>query len=197
MEQPMTKQELRKYYKQLRKSMTAEQKLVADNVVLKSFKDSNTYKKADTILVYVSTEFEVDTREIIKNALSLNKNVYCPVCVSDTNIMRFFAIHSFDDLKEGSYGILEPNGMSDEYNRSFENAICVVPALAYDRRGYRIGYGKGYYDRFLSENSIRTVGLCYDNCLTDIIPCDEFDISVDMVITESEITVKGGVIDER
>ena len=66
--------------------------------------------------------------------------------------MEFYKVSSFADLQQGSYGILEPQTNSDTLNGFGKNALCVVPALSYDKKGYRLGFGKGYYDRFLAKH---------------------------------------------
>lgn len=156
-----------------------------DAKIAQKLLDSEMYKTCDDLLVYVSFGIEVDTLEIIRQALA-EKNVYCPRCVEGTNIMEFYKVSSFADLQQGSYGILEPPINSDTLNGFGKNALCVVPALSYDKKGYRLGFGKGYYDRFLSGFDGVSVGICYDNCLIDELPSDKFDICVDHLITENK-----------
>jgi len=181
----MNKKQLRSFYKQQRLCMDKSVKTDLDAKIAQKLLDSEMYKTCDDLLVYVSFGIEVDTLEIIRQALA-EKNVYCPRCVEGTNIMEFYKVSSFADLQQGSYGILEPQINSDTLNGFGKNTLCVVPALSYDKKGYRLGFGKGYYDRFLSGFDGVSVGICYDNCLIDELPSDKFDICVDHLITENK-----------
>ena len=98
--------------------------------------------------------------------------------------MEFYSISSFDDLESGAYGIYEPKKECLKITAD-ENTVCIVPGLAFDKSGFRIGFGKGYYDRFLSEFKGESVGLCYDECFSDILIKDKFDMCVSAVITET------------
>lgn len=178
------KKQLRAHFKQLRQSMGESEKQNNDNSIAERFFDSEYYKKCDELLVYVSFDIEVGTLDIIKRALN-EKTVYCPRCVAGTNIMEFYRIVSFDDLSPGSYGILEPCCDDDPVESFGDNALCIVPGLSFDKNGYRLGFGKGYYDRFLSGFDGVSVGLCYENCLSEGLPTDKFDICVDHLITEN------------
>ena len=178
------KKQLRAHYKQLRRDFLPEDRLSCDRSVSERFLESSFYKNCDELLIYVSFDIEVDTIEIIKQALT-EKTVFCPRYLSGTNIMEFYRIDSFDCLLSGSYGILEPSDdlpMQTEFSR---NAVCVVPGLSFDRNGHRLGFGKGFYDRFLSGFDGIKVGLCYDSCCCESLPHDSYDICVDHLITES------------
>ena len=179
------KKQLRSFYKQQRLSMDKSEKAALDERIAERFLHSELYQKCDDLLVYVSFGIEVDTLEIIKQALT-EKNVYCPRCIAGTNIMEFYRVRSFADLKQGSFGILEPETDSTTLNGFGHNSLCVVPALSYDKHGHRLGFGKGLYDRFLSGFDGVSVGICYEDFLTQSLPYDSFDICVDHLITESK-----------
>ena len=100
--------------------------------------------------------------------------------------MTFYYITSLDDLSEGMYGIMEPDERytADVYNI---NSICIVPGLAFDLKGYRLGYGKGYYDRFLKDFNGVSVSPCYDSMLEDEIPTDKYDIQINIIVTDKEV----------
>ena len=180
----MNKAELRKLYIEKRKSFAAF-KTQYDEKIYNNFIKSDDYAEFDGILCYVSTEIEVDTDRIITKAFEDGKTVAVPKCVCGTNIMHFYEIRSFDDLEKGFFGIREPK--TDEEITDFENYLCIVPALSIDKNGYRLGYGKGFYDRFLSENNVKTIGLCYKDFLTDNLPHEEHDIKIQVIVTEDEI----------
>ena len=179
------KKQLRAYYKKLRQSMTDAEKKSCDERITAAFLESELYKNCDELLVYVSFDIEVDTLEIIGKALG-EKKVFCPRCVSGTNIMEFFHIESFDDLSAGSYGLLEPAVDTAPVQSFSDSSVCIVPGLSFDDNGYRLGFGKGFYDRFLADFNGSTVGICYDSCLQENLPADEFDICVQHIITESK-----------
>lgn len=181
----MNKSDLRKHYKALRNNLTPAQKSLFDNSIAKRFLGLSEYIECNDLLVYVSEQIEVDTKQIISESLK-NKRLLCPRCVSGTNLMHFYVIDSFDDLEKGAYGILEPVQKCTRVDE-FSNVVCIVPGLSFDSNGFRLGFGKGYYDRFLSNFNGTKIGLCYECCLNKEIPCDEFDIPVDILVTEDRV----------
>ena len=100
--------------------------------------------------------------------------------------MEFRIIKSFSDLHKGFYGISEPDDTCEKVC-SFDDAVCLVPGIAFDQNGYRLGYGKGYYDRFLKNNVSVSAGLCYNNLVVNELPINDFDMKVDFIITEQEV----------
>ena len=102
--------------------------------------------------------------------------------------MRFYIISSFDDLSAGAYGIFEPKEGCKEALFDSET-LCIVPGLSFDKDGYRLGFGKGYYDRFLASFPGKTVGLCYEECVCEKTIRDKFDKSVSALITDTEINI--------
>lgn len=145
------------------------------------------YKNADTILCYISTDIEVDTRKFIKQALKDGKKIAVPKCFND-GIMIFFEINSLNNLIRSGFGIDEPD--ENIHRRIDENeindALCIVPALSFDKNGMRLGYGGGFYDRFLSTYRLNAVGICYSSCITDRIDAQAYDIKIKNIITENE-----------
>jgi 5-formyltetrahydrofolate cyclo-ligase len=117
----------------------------------------------------------------------------CPVSNTGDNGMSFIAINSRAELVPGEYNILEPPGTNKRLEFPNSNgralAICIVPCLAYDSYGYRIGYGKGYYDRFLSVFEGTKIGLCYSDFKLDRLPRGKYDIKLDVIITEKGVMV--------
>jgi 5-formyltetrahydrofolate cyclo-ligase len=138
------------------------------------------------IFCYVSRPPEVDTWELIAALLDRGKEIYCPrMLPGDT--MEAVRIDDLTDLKRGKYGIYEPLENQGTAEAS-ELDLALVPGLAFDREGMRLGYGKGYYDRFFSgENDIIKVGLAYGYQLVADLPALPDDIGMDIIVTESEI----------
>ncbi len=175
---------LRERFRQLRRQMTPEQKLDCDRRILERITTLYQYPKARTILTYVSKEIEVDTLLLIERALSDGKCVAVPKCIESTREMEFYVIHSLSDLEPGYFGVQEPKVPPCRKLRDPENSICIVPGMAFDFKGFRLGYGKGFYDRFLSDYPGVTVGLCYSSCVQWSLPIGKYDRPVDMVVTE-------------
>lgn len=178
------KNSLRVRIKQMRADMPPELKAEYDEIIADEFLHSTSYTRSNVILTYVSTAIEVDTLRIIKAALEDGKRVACPRCIDGTRLMDFYYINSIDDLKRGSFGVLEPDADESMLYKGAERPVCIVPGLAFDHWGYRLGYGKGYYDRFLASYKGWTVGLCYSACIEYKLPHGRFDRAVDRLITE-------------
>lgn len=160
-------------------------RLEHDKKIINNIISSNILNNIDIVLSYVSFGFEVDTFELIKKLIYCDRNIAVPVCNTENNTLKFYLIDSIDDLHLGHYGILEPDINRCKPIENNNNTICFVPALSYDTLGNRIGYGKGYYDSFLKKYEGIKIGLCYNEFLVRELPHEDFDIPVDMIITEN------------
>ena len=179
----MDKSLLRKQVIDFRNSMNKHEKDEKDYRIFHKLIYSEKYIKSRTVLVYVSGDIEVDTRRIINDAFKSDKTVAVPRCDTKRNEINFFIINSFDDLEKGYCSISEPKKYCKKALINDE-CLCIVPALAVDRYGFRLGFGKGYYDRFLSVNNVISVCLCYSGNIFDRVPTDSFDKAVDFVISD-------------
>ena len=150
------------------------------------------YKNADTLLVYVSTKDEIKTEPLIENALTAGKTVAVPYCENRHGDMSFYIINSLSELKVGTFGIREPDINFNKRLEDFKNSIIIVPGMSFNRSGHRLGYGGGYYDRFLDSYSGVSAGLCYEEMLCDDIPVEEHDIAVNILVTDKTIYDFGG-----
>lgn len=177
------KMELRAKYKKIRIECPPDIKVTLDKKISERFFSLEEYTKCDTLLTFVSSNIEVDTIEIIKRALADGKKVAVPKCTDKTGHMDFYYIKSLDELKKGYFSILEPD---TEICQKAEDCcgLCIVPGLCFDYMGYRIGFGKGYYDRFLQNFSGITVGICYSKCIEKELPRGTYDKSVDILVTD-------------
>ena len=185
------KQKLRAESKLYRNELSSNEKAELDSKKSDRLFNTWQYKSCEVLLTYVSTEIEVDTREIISRALADGKRVAVPRCIDNTRLMDFYFIKDFDDLESGYMGVLEPIPEKCEKMTDFSEGLCIVPALMFDLYGYRLGYGKGYYDRFLSNFCGETLGICYNRCVREKLPHGKFDKCVERIITQSRIiTVK-------
>ncbi len=177
------KKELRKQYKALRDSIPEENRAHLSTEICRKITKLDAYKTAKTLLLYASAGNEVDLSPLFEKAQKDGIACAFPRCIAD-GIMEFYYVSALSELQKGAYGIMEPP--TDRPATNFRSALAIVPALAYDKDGYRLGYGGGYYDRFLAKYPVFAVGVAYSACITDTLPCGEFDIAVDTVITEKE-----------
>ena len=176
-----TKKEIRKYIKNIKSSMNSPEIFEKSFLIQHLLMEQEEYKKEKNIYIYVNYNQEVITTDIIKKSLESGKNVYVPKIHGD--VIKFHQILSFeDDLTPGSFGILEPtNNMSDD----LRDGLLIMPGLAFDMEFHRIGYGGGFYDKYLElPNSHIKLALAYDFQMFDLIATDEFDMKVDVIITQ-------------
>lgn len=176
------KDKTRQLYKFVRNSIPYFEKHKFDMCIFTQFINSDFFNKYDLFLIYVSVGSEVDTMNIIEYLLNNNKRVAVPVC-SPKNLV-FYNINSLDELCEGKFGIPAANESKAAKAIFSDNTLCLVPGICFDFYGYRIGYGGGFYDRFLSEYTVDTLGLCYERCICNRIPCENTDKSVDYILTD-------------
>jgi len=180
-----------------RRNILPEKREAWDKKIADVLLGSISYRFCDIMLIYVSTKIETSTSYIIKRAFENKKIIACPISNIEDRSLSFKVINSADELSPGSYNIPEP----PKANRSFNDdaisgafkrpplIICVVPCLSYDSYGYRIGYGKGYYDRFLSSFEGTKIGLCYSEFKVNSLPKGKYDVKLDVIITEKGVTV--------
>lgn len=176
------KAELREALKQLRADIPAEKKHSADTEMISRLLMTKEYHNAKIILCYYGTGTEIDTKPLIYAALANKKRVALPRCKG--NEMEFYFIKNFDFLEKGSFGILEPDPLRCRQVRDLRNSLLIAPGLSFSPNGDRLGYGKGYYDRFLDSYSGKAVGMCYQNLVKFNLPVDENDRRIDILITE-------------
>lgn len=182
----LLKKELREKVKSERLALTKEYKTAADRKIRNKFFNLWILKEFDTVLCYVSTDIEVDTRDIIKRLWDSGKRVAVPRCENLEGDMSFFYINSFDDLETGSFCIPEPKKDCELFT-DCKPTLCIVPAFLFDENGYRLGYGKGYYDRFLSKYKGTAIGICYDINIKKNLYHGKYDRNVSLVVTDKRI----------
>ena len=171
----MNKNELRIKFKQVRKDILDKNN--QSEIIYQKIINNKCVNKCDTVLLYSSLNDEVDTFKMINYFLK-HKKVALPRVRG--NDMDFYYIKSVDELKKGSFDILEPTS-NDKVTSN--NCVCIVPGICFDKNGYRIGYGKGYYDKYLSNKSIYKIGICFKECLIDNMSHDLYDIKVDLIVS--------------
>ncbi len=181
------KRRLREEAKQWRAALPADEKQRMDAEIARRLTQSRQYGEARTVLIYVSTPIEVETHPIIEAAWAEGKRVAVPYCVDGTREMRFYQITSFDQLAPRTFGVWEPVPEKCALLEDFADSICIVPALVYDLAGYRLGYGAGYYDRFLSRYPGFKAGVVYSGCIKSRLTHGRYDLPVDLLVTEEKL----------
>ena len=184
----LEKQRLREERLAAREALSEQERSVLDDRITQKHLATSEYAEATTVLTYVSVSSEVSTRMFIECALRDGKTVAVPRCLPG-HCLEFVAIASLEQLVAAPFNLLEPAKelpalTEDQKN----NSICIVPALLVDTKGYRLGYGAGFYDRFLSTYPGKKICLAYQQNLSrEMLPHTAFDVAVDMVITESNV----------
>lgn len=182
----LEKQRLREERLAARETLSEQERARLDDFITQKLLATPEYAEAATVLTYVSVSSEVSTRMFIERALRDGKTVAVPRCLPGHRL-EFVAITSLDQLVLAPFSLLEPaRDLSALTEGQMNDSICIVPALLVDTKGYRLGYGAGFYDRFLSTYSGKKICLAYQQNLSKtMLPHTEFDVPVDMVITES------------
>ena len=184
----LEKQRLREEPLAAREALSEQERSVLDDRITQKLLAISEYVEATTVLTYVSVSSEVSTRMFIECALRDGKTVAVPRCLPG-HCLEFVAITSLDQLIAAPFGLLEPPKELPALTEEQMNAsICIVPALLVDIKGYRLGYGAGFYDRFLSTYPGKKICLAYQQNLSrTMLPHTTFDVAVDEVITESDV----------
>lgn len=160
---------------------------IKSGFIIRNITQCEEYKKCERLFTYVSLPDEPSTKELIEFALADGKEVFVPKCENSAGLMTFRSIKSFSELKKGYFSVFEPDSSAPECKASNSDDLCIVPGTAFDIKGNRIGYGRGYYDRFLPDFNGFTIGFCFSECLISEIPSDENDIPVNAVCTEDKL----------
>jgi 5-formyltetrahydrofolate cyclo-ligase len=177
-----TKENLRKQLLEKRDWLSADLIDIASRQIRKNLGKIEQYRKAQTVACYHSTGSEVRTHEIMQEILSHGKTLALPR-VEGENLV-FCSVKKFEDLEKGEFGIMEPKqycGAVDKFD------LIIVPAVAMARNGQRLGYGMGFYDRFLADKNTPTIALAYSKSIAKAIPHDKSDVAISIIVTEDEI----------
>ena len=175
----MDKKQLRQQIRQRKREMTEEEIRTASEKLGDLFAESPLYRQAKTIYGYLPYNQEVRTVPMLQRALDEGKRVAVPKCYGDE--MRFIYLEDLSQVEKGYCGIPEP--IADGPVANDPTALVLMPGLAFDAKGQRMGYGGGFYDKFLAaEPEHPTLALCYAFQMVDEIPTEEYDIPVDCVL---------------
>lgn len=179
----MDKNNLRKLCKNKRESI--QEKHERSQAILENLKTLKLVENARVVGLYASFKGEVETEEIFFYLKKFSVEVAYPKTIGK-NVMKFYIIEDLSDLESGAYGILEPKGLEKEV----EPDVIIVPGLAFSEKMDRLGYGAGYYDRYLDNKEVLKIGLCYQDLIVESLETDEHDVKMDYVITEDKIYKK-------
>jgi 5-formyltetrahydrofolate cyclo-ligase len=175
----MDKKALRKEIREQKRAMTEEMIAAKSEKLGELFAASELYKNAKSIYGYLPYNQEVRTVAMLEQAIRDGKRVAVPKCYGDE--MRFIWMEDLSKVEKGYAGIPEP--VEDGPVADDTKALVLMPGLAFDPQGHRIGYGGGFYDRFLAEETEHpTLALCYDFQMLEHLETEEFDIPVDAVL---------------
>ncbi len=175
----MDKAILRKQIKEQKRAMTEEQIVAASERLGELFAASQAYQDAKTIYGYLPYNQEVRTVPMLQRALEDGKRVAVPKCYRDE--MRFIYLEDLTQVEKGYCGIPEP--IADEPVAEDKTALVLMPGLAFDKEGHRIGYGGGFYDKFLAQEPTHpTLALCYAFQMVEHLETEAFDVPVDTIL---------------
>lgn len=176
------KKDLRRYFINNRKKIPKTDKKNWDEKIKNKLISSDYYKNAKSIFIYYSTEDEIDTKKIIKQAFLDKKEVYIPKIIGKHQ-MKAVLLRSFDDLIDGAYKI-----KTSKLEKSLEKIdLTIVPGLSFDKNKYRLGYGGGYYDYYIKNHKSFYIGLFYQINKSFKLNLDNFDQKLDLIITDKNI----------
>ncbi|MCM3566614.1 5-formyltetrahydrofolate cyclo-ligase [Neobacillus mesonae] len=145
------------------------------------------WKQADIIGITVSKQPEVDTYQIIRKAWETGKTIVVPKCIPNEKKLSFHIITEFSQLESVFYGLLEPIPEITKEVKPEQIDLLIVPGLAYTREGYRIGFGGGYYDRYLTSYTGNTVSLAFNEQIIPQFSVEEYDLPIAKIITPTEV----------
>ncbi len=197
MERASSKKEMREKLLRFREDLSVSDCHEKSRALAKQLRVSPEYIAAHTIHFYLSNAVEVQTDEMILDALRLKKRVIVPVVHPEDRSLSFSELSSLDpgQMQTGPFGIRQPFPSGIKEITLHEIDLWIVPGLGFDVQGNRIGYGGGYYDRVLAEVKVKIIGLAFECQVLTTVPVDEYDRSVHKIITERrtiECLLQGG-----
>ncbi len=185
----MNKKELRKQLLAERQQLTREQRAPWDAAIFKRLSEMEEVQQASTIMLYLDFRGEVESEEMIRYGLAAGKRVCAPVTFKEERRMVPVLISSLDQLHEGAYGIREPLHLPEREVGVEEIDLVVLPGVGFDRQGGRLGYGGGYYDRFLPKlrPDARKIAVAYELQVVAEVPMEAHDTPLDALVTEAGV----------
>lgn len=184
----MTKAEWRKWIKEKLFKYPETIQVKESQFIYEKLFSHPVWRQASTIAVTVSMKNEINTLPIIEEAWRDNKQVVVPKCGRADYSLLFYHLTHWEELEESFYGLREPDVNRCSLSKRSDIDLVIVPGLVFDERGYRIGYGGGYYDRFLTgECPFSTISLCYECQVVKVLPVDTYDRPVNWLVTPERV----------
>lgn len=184
----MKKKLIREKVLEKRKEISVDTRKTYSKEIMNKLINSKYYGDAKTIMTFISFSDEVDTHNFIKHAIEDGKKIVVPVTYPKTHELKPSQVKDFNELEPGYYNILAPKKEFERFKDPKEIDLVVVPGVAFRKDGYRIGYGGGYYDRFLSTiPDTPTIAIAFTSQIVENLPIEDFDIPVDYIYTEKDV----------
>ncbi len=183
----MKKSEIRNDMKRRLANIEHDEYLELSGCIKERFLNEGINKKSNTVGLTISNFPEADTKEIIQALWNLGKQVVVPRCNPKERTMQFYLLEHFNDLENVYMNLWEPKEESSTFVAKDDIDLLVVPGIVYSISGYRIGYGGGYFDRYLVNYKGDTVSLAFNCQITESVPTDVYDLPVNRIITEDQL----------
>ena len=179
----MDKKIIRKEIQEKLKKISDKDRKSFEEILYKKLFENENFKNANCIALTILFGTEINTYPIIEKLLKNGKIVCSPICEKESRKMTFYKINSLDELVEGYYGIKTPPKIEENIIKKDEIDLILVPGVGFDKNNYRIGFGGGYYDRYLKDFKGYTISLAFKEQIVEKVPTNEFDLHEDLVIT--------------
>lgn len=182
-----TKKDIRSEVKQRRKEASAAQIQKDSDMICERFLALPEYEKADVVFAYMDCKNEVQTKKVIEQCWADGKTIAVPKVFGEQ--MKYYAIHSYEDLEDGYFGILEPKHEALE-EIVYEDGLMILPGVAFDEGRHRVGYGGGFYDRYLEAHPrMKRIAFAFEFQVYECVPYESFDRQPEKIITENRIII--------
>lgn len=183
------KDEIRREFSVKRDALPIDERLEKSAKICECAKNLVSFRHADIILLYYPIKSEINVLPIAEEAFRRGKAVAFPKCNTENHTMKFHIVSSFEELELGAYKIMEPKESCPVYDPESDTrvAVCYVPGLTFDAFGYRLGYGKGYYDKFMHLFRGSTIGIVFSDFTVPSLPKGKYDRHCDILLTEKGI----------
>lgn len=183
------KKELRKKILAVRDNLSKEAWQEGSRVIFERLITLNEFMAAQKIFIFINFRSEVDTKPIIEYLLKKGKKVIVPYTDVKNKTLKLYYLNNFDELVEGSYGILEPDPKKAIEANIEDVDLVIVPGSVFDEKGGRIGYGGGFYDRLLPSirKEVKTVAISFDFQVIEEVPMGYYDRRVDIIVTDKRV----------
>lgn len=188
----MNKREIRKQVLRQRDLISEKEKKAKDNSIRSTVLNLLEFRSARKVLFYASYKSEVDTFDLIRDSISINKIVALPKVNSQSFTLDIYEIKDLKELHSGYRNIPEPSLPSDRILKATDIDLIIVPGVAFDTHCNRLGYGKGFYDKLLNEKLCPAIALAYEEQIVETVPTESHDIKMDKIITDKRVITKNG-----